>query len=112
MSMRTALITGASRGIGKACAHALASSGHRVVLAARSTEKLAEVAREIGSETFVLEMDLASRDSITTGMTRAAKDFGRIDVHDVRDSFIDLYPESLNIWSRESLVARSAKYRG
>jgi 3-oxoacyl-[acyl-carrier protein] reductase len=51
-----------------------------VVLAARSTEKLAEVAREIGSETFVLEMDLASRDSITTGMTRAAKDFGRIDV--------------------------------
>ena len=80
MSMRTALITGASRGIGKACAHALASSGHRVVLAARSTEKLAEVAREIGSEAFVLEMDLASRDSITTGMTRAAKDFGRIDV--------------------------------
>jgi 3-oxoacyl-[acyl-carrier protein] reductase len=50
------------------------------VLAARSTEKLAEVAREIGSETFVLEMDLASRDSITTGMARAAKDFGRIDV--------------------------------
>src|SRR3954453_12643868 len=80
MSMRTALITGASRGIGKACAQALASSGHRVVLVARSAEKLAEVAREIGAEAFVLEMDLANRDSITTGMARAAKEFGRIDV--------------------------------
>lgn len=80
MSMRTALITGASRGIGKACAVALAASGHRVVLAARSTEKLAEVAKEIGTETYVLEMDLANRDSITNGMARAAKEFGRIDV--------------------------------
>jgi len=78
--MRTALITGASRGIGKACAQALASSGHRVIVAARSAEKLAEVAKEIGAEAFVLEMDLASRDSITSGMARAAKEFGRIDV--------------------------------
>jgi 3-oxoacyl-[acyl-carrier protein] reductase len=80
MSMRTALITGASRGIGKACAQALASSGHRVVVAARSAEKLEEVAKEIGSEAFVLEMDLANRDSIMNGMARAAKEFGRIDV--------------------------------
>jgi 3-oxoacyl-[acyl-carrier protein] reductase len=80
MSMRTALITGASRGIGKACAQALASSGHRVILAARSAEKLAEVAKEIGAEAFVLEMDLANRGSITAGMALAAKEFGRIDV--------------------------------
>jgi 3-oxoacyl-[acyl-carrier protein] reductase len=80
MSMRTALITGASRGIGKACAQALASSGHRVVVAARSAEKLEEVAKEIGLEAFVLEMDLANRDSIMNGMARAAKEFGRIDV--------------------------------
>jgi 3-oxoacyl-[acyl-carrier protein] reductase len=78
--MRTALITGASRGIGKACAQALASSGHRVILAARSAEKLAEVAKEIGAEAFVLEMDLANRGSITAGMALAAKEFGRIDV--------------------------------
>jgi 3-oxoacyl-[acyl-carrier protein] reductase len=59
---------------------ALASAGHRVVLAARSAEKLAEVAKEIGTESYVLEMDLANRDSITNGITQAAKDFGRIDV--------------------------------
>jgi len=80
MSMRTALVTGASRGIGRACALALASAGHRVVLAARSAEKLAEVAKEIGTESYILEMDLANRDSITEGIARAAKDFGRIDV--------------------------------
>jgi len=80
MTMRTALVTGASRGIGKACALTLASAGHRVVLAARSAEKLAEVAEEIGTESYILEMDLANRGSITEGIARAAKDFGRIDV--------------------------------
>lgn len=80
MSMRTALVTGASRGIGRACALALASAGNRVVLAARSAEKLAEVAKEIRTESYVVEMDLANRDSITNGIAQAAKDFGRIDV--------------------------------
>jgi len=80
MTMRTALVTGASRGIGKACALTLASASHRVVLAARSAEKLAEVAEEIGTESYILEMDLANRDSITECIARAAKDFGRIDV--------------------------------
>jgi len=44
-------------------------------VAARSAEKLAEVAKEIGPEAFALEMDLANRDSITSGMARAAKEF-------------------------------------
>jgi 3-oxoacyl-[acyl-carrier protein] reductase len=83
MNVRTALITGASRGIGKACALALAASGHRVVLAARSLEKLeetAEAARIVGAETFVLEMDLANFASVTSAITKASKEFGRIDV--------------------------------
>ncbi len=56
MNNRIALVTGASRGIGKACAHALAAAGHRVVLAARSTEQLEEVAADIrraGADAFV-----------------------------------------------------------
>jgi 3-oxoacyl-[acyl-carrier protein] reductase len=83
MNVRTALITGASRGIGRACALALAATGHRVILAARSLEKLeetAEAARIVGAETFVLEMDLANFASVTGAITKAAKEFGRIDV--------------------------------
>jgi 3-oxoacyl-[acyl-carrier protein] reductase len=83
MDKRTALVTGASRGIGKACALALASVGNRVVVAARSADKLEEVAAEIrsgGGEAFAVEMDLASRESIKAALGKAAKEFGRIDI--------------------------------
>jgi 3-oxoacyl-[acyl-carrier protein] reductase len=83
MSNRTALITGASRGIGRACAVSLAAAGYRIALAARSIQNLEEIARELrdrGSEAFAVEMDLALPDSITAGMSKAAKEFGRIDI--------------------------------
>lgn len=83
MGNRTALVTGASRGIGKACASALAAAGHRVILAARSIEKLEETASAIqtaGGESFVIEMDVSIRESIANGILKAAKEFGRIDV--------------------------------
>jgi 3-oxoacyl-[acyl-carrier protein] reductase len=83
MDARIALITGASRGIGRACAQALAAAGYKVVLAARALDKLEETAqltRAGGAETFVVEMDLASSESIAAGVTKAAKEFGRIDI--------------------------------
>ena len=83
MSKRTAFITGASRGIGKACAEALSLAGHRVALAARSTEKLQEVANQIlisGGEALVVELDLANRDMIVEALSKTSKDFGRIDI--------------------------------
>src|SRR5580700_10893382 len=83
MAHRTALVTGASRGIGRACALALAQAGHRVVLAARDLAKLEEAAAEIragGGEAFVVEMDLGSPESIQDAIARAAKEFGRIDI--------------------------------
>jgi 3-oxoacyl-[acyl-carrier protein] reductase len=83
MSKRTALVTGASRGIGRACVHALAAAGHRIVLAARSMEKLEETAAEVrsaGGEAFVVAVDLASNESIAAGFKKAASEFGRIDI--------------------------------
>jgi 3-oxoacyl-[acyl-carrier protein] reductase len=82
MSMRTAFITGASRGIGKACAFSLAKAGYRVMLAARTLEKLQEIAAELraqGSEAFVVTMDLSSHESIAAAFAKA-KEFGRIDI--------------------------------
>ena len=80
--MKTAFVTGASRGIGRACALELAKAGMRVVLAARDLAKLDEVASEVramGREAFVVSIDLASADSIKAAFA-AVKDFGRVDV--------------------------------
>jgi NAD(P)-dependent dehydrogenase (short-subunit alcohol dehydrogenase family) len=49
---RVALVTGASRGIGRASALALARAGHRVIAVARDTERLEELARESGIESL------------------------------------------------------------
>lgn len=81
--MKTALVTGASRGIGRACAKLLANSGYRVVFASRSLDKLQELAREIveaGGQANAIEIDMESHESIANAMASAAKDFGRIDI--------------------------------
>ncbi len=83
MANRIAFITGASRGIGRACALALAAGGAKVVLAARQLEKLEAVAAEIraaGGEAFVVGIDLASQDSIKEAFSKTSKEFGRIDI--------------------------------
>lgn len=80
---RIALVTGASRGIGRACALELAKAGAKVALAARQVDKLEEVAAEIraaGGEAFVTAIDLAAQESIRTAVSTVAKEFGRIDI--------------------------------
>jgi 3-oxoacyl-[acyl-carrier protein] reductase len=57
ISGRTALVMGASKGIGKAIAAALAREGARVAMASRSQEHLAAAAEEIGGETAAFEAD-------------------------------------------------------
>jgi len=83
MESRTAFISGASRGIGRACALSLAGAGHRVILAARSFANLEGTAAEVkalGRDVHVVELDLASPDSVKSAFTSAAKEFGRIDI--------------------------------
>ena len=57
---RTALVTGASRGIGAAIARQLSAAGARVALLARTKPALEEIAEEIGNDAVVIESDLAS----------------------------------------------------
>jgi 3-oxoacyl-[acyl-carrier protein] reductase len=81
--MKTALVTGASRGIGKVCAETLAKSGYRVVLAARSLDRLQAIAQEIrasGGEAAAVSMDMTSAESIGEGIAAGVKEFGRIDI--------------------------------
>jgi 3-oxoacyl-[acyl-carrier protein] reductase len=75
MTNRTAIVTGASRGIGLACARALADAGCRVVLAARDVAKLEQASAEIPNSSWV-ELNLASPASIEQAFGKA----GRIDI--------------------------------
>lgn len=83
MKNRTAFITGASRGIGRACALRLAREGARVALGARNKAKLEEVAAEIrllGGEGYVVELDLSSPESIRDALARTALEFGPVHI--------------------------------
>jgi 3-oxoacyl-[acyl-carrier protein] reductase len=83
MKNRTAFITGASRGIGRACALRLAREGARVALGARNKAKLEEVAAEIrllGGEGYVVELDLSSPESIRDALARTAREFGPVHI--------------------------------
>jgi 3-oxoacyl-[acyl-carrier protein] reductase len=80
---RTALVTGASQGIGRACALALAKAGARVALAARNEDKLNQVAAEIaslGGAAAVFALDLASESSIKACAKAAIAHFGSIEI--------------------------------
>ena len=70
MTARTAFVTGASRGIGLACAHALASAGARVILAARDAVKLEAASAAIPGSTWVT-LDMSSQESIKAAFAKA-----------------------------------------
>jgi NAD(P)-dependent dehydrogenase (short-subunit alcohol dehydrogenase family) len=80
---RAALVTGASSGLGRATAIALAASDAHVALAARSAEDL-ETAQEeasmAGGRTLALPLDLAEGDDATRAVEQTIAAFGRIDV--------------------------------
>ena len=70
LSGKTALITGSTRGIGKAIAQYLAKAGARVIITGRDQGRAEEVAKEIAQtycvETLGVAMDMYEKDSITS----------------------------------------------
>ena len=80
---RVALVTGASQGIGRACALRLAAEGAQVALAARSLDKLEAVAQEIvaaGGTAHPFVLDIANEESIKACAKAVLAHFGKLEI--------------------------------
>jgi 3-oxoacyl-[acyl-carrier protein] reductase len=78
-----ALVTGASQGIGRACALELARGGAAIAAAARSRDKLDSLVAEItaaGGKAAAFPMDVAKEDDVKTGVKAAIAHFGKLDI--------------------------------
>jgi 3-oxoacyl-[acyl-carrier protein] reductase len=80
---KVALVTGASQGIGRDTALALAEAGAKVVVAARNEEKLAALVGEVestGGTALALKMDVADAEQVKAGFKQVVEKFGRLDI--------------------------------
>src|SRR5690348_2481575 len=80
---KVALVTGASQGIGRDTALALAEAGAKVAVAARNEEKLAALVKDIaatGGEAFAVKMDVADAEQVKAGFKAVLEKFGRLDI--------------------------------
>ena len=73
-------ITGASAGFGAEMARTFVSHGHRVVLAARRTDRIADLARELGDSALAVTLDVTSRASIEAALSGLPPEWKPIDV--------------------------------
>ena len=77
---KTALITGAARGIGRAFAQAYIREGARVAIADIDASRAAETARNLGDAAIAVRMDVTDQASIEAGVNAAIGQFGHIDI--------------------------------
>jgi 3-oxoacyl-[acyl-carrier protein] reductase len=80
---KVALITGASQGIGRDTALALAKAGAKVAVAARNEEKLTALVNEItaaGGEALAVKMDVADPEQVKAGFKSVIEKFGKLDI--------------------------------
>ena len=80
---KVAVVTGASQGIGRATAHALAEAGAKVALASRNEQQLGKVAEEVassGGEALVVPLDVGDAAQVKNGFQQILAKFGRLDI--------------------------------
>jgi NAD(P)-dependent dehydrogenase (short-subunit alcohol dehydrogenase family) len=75
-----ALVTGASQGIGAACAQALSAAGHRVALVARNESALKDVAASLPADALVLPTDVLDPDALEAAFARVEREWGPVEI--------------------------------
>jgi NADP-dependent 3-hydroxy acid dehydrogenase YdfG len=80
MQGRVAFITGATSGIGAACARRFVKEGARVVATGRRQERLTELSRELGAACHVVALDVRDRDAVERAFADLPADFVAVDV--------------------------------
>jgi 3-oxoacyl-[acyl-carrier protein] reductase len=100
---KIAIVTGSSMGIGKSIALALARQNAKVVLAARTLEKLKETAEEIRSlkgTCLIVQTDLSREEQILELFKRTTEEYGRLDII-INNAAITLAGDFLSFSSRD-----------
>lgn len=77
---KTALITGATSGIGKACALLLNEAGYRVIITGRTANLLNELAVKIGPDCLPLQFDVTDRDAVNKALDSIPEEWRNIDI--------------------------------
>ncbi|MEE2770748.1 MAG: SDR family oxidoreductase [Bacteroidota bacterium] len=77
---KTALVTGASGGIGSAIAQKLSAANCTVALAGRNLERLEEVQQSLLNDSIIVEMDVSQSNNVAAGFEKTLKEFGKIDI--------------------------------
>ncbi|MEE3275530.1 MAG: SDR family oxidoreductase [Actinomycetota bacterium] len=107
ISGRTALVTGASAGLGLACAQALAVEGVRVAVASRSADKLAAAVATLDGDPVMLTVDLSDPASVDALVDDATEALGHVDIliangggpppGNFASTDVDAYPAALQL---------------
>jgi 3-hydroxy acid dehydrogenase/malonic semialdehyde reductase len=80
MRSRTVFVTGASAGFGEAIARRFAADGARVIVSARRSDRIAELAKELGSDVLPLTFDVRDRAAVADAVSGLPPEFAAIDV--------------------------------
>ncbi len=113
---KTALITGASRGIGEAAARVMAGYGANVVLAARSTSDIDRIAAEIGDNAMAVSCDVSRYQDLQKAVAAARDRFGGLDIlvnnAGVIDPIARLEESDPDIWNQAVDINLKGVYHG
>jgi NADP-dependent 3-hydroxy acid dehydrogenase YdfG len=80
LTNKIVFITGGSSGIGEACARAFSAAGSKVILAARRSEKLAEISKSLKGEFHIIELDVRNRAKVQKAVDALPSGWKEIDI--------------------------------